>query len=226
MILSPHPRGMNSGKSQAAAGVSSPGGVLSGVLCKPSWNSVALGSPVLERSSGWAAGFRPSDTAFLSKHWSPLVKVMSSRQGSLGQWFYAGAPFHRHLHLDLGKHFPSVSKISRRTVLPPYSSPPQPASVASSLGLGHAESGHGLLCHLCQRTWDSHTFTELEVEEGNPLATSMEKEPVVTADHKLPPKNPSAMQLSALKGSSSRASGWVLVWGSGHFFASLTCHFR
>lgn len=63
------------------------------------------------------------------------------------------------------------------------------------------------------------------MEEGNPLATSMEEEPVVTADHKLPPKNPSAVQPSALKGSSSRASSWVLAWGSGPFFASLVCHF-
>lgn len=40
-------------------------------------------------------------------------------------------------------------------------------SIASSLGLVHTESYHGLMCHLCQRTWDSITFTEPEVKEGN-----------------------------------------------------------
>lgn len=60
-------------------------------------------------------------------------------------------------------------------------------SVASSPGLVHAESCHGLMCYLCQRTWDSLTFMEPEVEEGNPLATSTEEELVVTAEHQLLP---------------------------------------
>lgn len=72
----------------------------------------------LECSSGWFAGCYPSDTAFQNKHQSLPVEVASSCQWSLGQWFYAGAPFTRDLRLDLGKHFPFVSKISRSGVIP------------------------------------------------------------------------------------------------------------
>lgn len=176
VILSPDPRGMES-RSQPRQ-VSPP---RQGAFWSP-WQALlnlrSSGPQVLECSSGWVVGCYPSDPACLL-----LSRSCLPARGPWARGLMQGLPSTDTCIWTLANTFHLFPKSPEVEFFPhtaPASSRP---SVDSSLGFVHAESCHGLMCHLCQRTWDSLTFMEPEAEEGNPLATSTEEEPAVTADH-------------------------------------------